>query len=84
MVYQYQHPTFNSWVFNMQDMIGDIKYEIIEIESKIRSIDSTKDKMKEWVGKPIYETCKHKILKWQEEIEQHYKNIDYWYNELKK
>jgi hypothetical protein len=68
---------------NNDFIIADLKNELIEIESKIRSIEQTKLKMKEWEGKPIFETCKSKIDLWENEIKNHKSNIEYYYNKFK-
>tara|TARA_R110000851_G_scaffold170507_1_gene316822 strand:- start:180 stop:392 length:213 start_codon:yes stop_codon:yes gene_type:complete len=68
----------------MLEIISQIKYDAQNIEFKIKSIINTKDKMKQWVGKPIYKGCEEAILKWDKEILDHLKMIDQYYKKLKK
>ena len=69
---------------NNKFILDDLKFEINEIQSKVRSIDETKLKMIDWIGKPIHETCIKKIKQWEIEILDHKKRIDYLYKEFKK
>ena len=66
----------------MEEIIRQLKYDVQNIESKIKSIKDTREKMKQWVGKPIYEGCKDSILKWNAEILDHKKMIDEYYKKL--
>jgi len=68
----------------MKTILADLKYSICEIERNTKSIEDTKIQMVEWIGKPIYKGCEESIYKWKKENIEHYKNIDYFYNELKK
>ena len=61
----------------------DIKFEIDEVLNKSKSIKNTTEKLKEWEGKPIYNTSLVLINKWKEEIVTHKCNIDYFYNKFK-
>lgn len=66
----------------MKEIIAQLKYDVQNIESKINSIKNTREKMKQWVGKPIYKDCEDSILKWNEEILEHKKTIDEYYRKL--
>tara|TARA_R110000772_G_scaffold148307_2_gene258903 strand:- start:5921 stop:6163 length:243 start_codon:yes stop_codon:yes gene_type:complete len=61
----------------------DIKYEIDEILNKSKSIKNTTEKLKEWEGKPIYDTSLYLINKWKGEIKEHKSNINYFYAKFK-
>jgi len=55
----------------MQEIISQLKYDIQQIESKLNSISSTRVKMEQWKGKPIYQGCEESIETWLKEIEEH-------------
>mgnify|MGYP000698008812 FL=1 len=55
----------------MQEIISQLKYDVQQIESKLKSIRNTRVKMEQWKGKPIYNRCEESIAKWQQEIEEH-------------
>ena len=67
----------------MLEIIAQLKYDAQNIESKINSINNTKEKMKQWVGKPIYKGCEESILRWEKEIKEHLEMIDIFYKKLK-
>lgn len=56
---------------NMQEIISQLKYDIWQIEKKLKSIENTKFKMEQWKGKPIYKSCEESIEIWKREIEEH-------------
>ena len=66
----------------MIEIIAQLKYDTQNIESKINSIKSTREKMKQWVGKPIYKGCEDSILRWNTEILEHKQMIDEYYKKL--
>jgi|DEB0MinimDraft_10_1074344.scaffolds.fasta_scaffold39525_3 hypothetical protein len=66
----------------MEEIIAQLKYDTQNIEHKINSIKSTREKMKQWVGKPIYKGCEELILRWNAEILEHKQMIDEYYKKL--
>ena len=67
----------------MQEIISQLKYDIQQIESKMKSINNTSIKMEQWKGKPIYKGCEESIEKWKQEIEEHKHLLFYYSNKLK-
>ena len=67
----------------MKEIIAQLKYDIQNIEFKMNAIESTKVKMKQWVGKPIYKGCEESIETWENEILEHKEMIDIYYLKLK-
>ena len=67
----------------MDNSLLDIQYCINEIESLTKSIKDTKVKMKDWEGKPIYDSSADLISKWNSKINEHVVNIDYFYKQYK-
>jgi len=55
----------------MDIIIAQLKYDLLSIESKLRSIKDTEQKMEQWKGKPIYNSCEDLIDNWRREIEEH-------------
>ena len=68
----------------MQEIISQLKYDVQQIESKLKSIRNTRVKMEQWKGKPIYKGCEESIAKWQQEIEEHKHTFFNYSNKLKK
>jgi hypothetical protein len=60
----------------MEEIVRQLKYDSSNIESKINSIKNTREKMKQWVGKPIYKGAEYSIEKWNREIIEHKKTLD--------
>ena len=67
----------------MKEIIAQLKYDIVQIENKIKSIENTKEKMIQWVGKPIYKGCEESIVNWENEINDHKKMFFEYSNKLK-
>tara|TARA_R110000765_G_scaffold36362_4_gene81311 strand:- start:2681 stop:3088 length:408 start_codon:yes stop_codon:yes gene_type:complete len=67
----------------MDNSLLDIQYCINEIESLNKSINDTKEKMKNWEGMPIYESSSDLICKWNHKINENVSNIEYFYNQYK-
>jgi len=66
----------------MKEIISQLKYDTQNIEYKIRCIQKTREKMKQWIGKPIYKGCEDSILRWNTEILEHKQMIDKYYKKL--
>lgn len=55
----------------MLKIIHQLKFDVMQIENKLNSIQNTKIKMQQWNGKPIFKDCEELINKWYKEIEEH-------------
>ena len=66
----------------MEEIIRQLKYDVQRIEININAIKKTKEKMKKWIGKPIYNSCEEQIITWNKEIEEHRRMIDIYYQKL--
>ena len=68
---------------HMKEIVSQLQYDIVQIENKIKSIENTKEKMVQWVGKPIYKGCEESIINWENEINDHKKMFFEYSNKLK-
>ena len=69
-------------MYKIDTIIDELKHSVQSIEANINCINTTKEDMKKWVGKPIYKGCLETIEKWELEIKQHKKIIIYYSSKL--
>ena len=68
----------------MVKLLGQLKYDIQQIELKLKSIKKAKQEMLSLVGTPAYKTRQEAINNWLQEIKEHKNLIDIYYKKFKK
>ena len=66
-----------------KQFLSQLKYDIQQIEIKIKAIEKTKKEMLSLKGTPAYETRQEAISVWSNEIDEHKSMIDIFYLKFK-
>ena len=64
-------------------ILSQLKYDIQQIEIKIKAIENAKNEMLKMKGTPAYETRQDAIFLWSDEIKEHKNMIDIFYLKFK-
>lgn len=67
----------------MIQILSQLKYDIQQIEIKIKAIEKAKYDMLKMKGTPAYETRQEAIFRWSSEIKEHKSMIDIFYVKFK-
>jgi hypothetical protein len=67
----------------MEELLGQLKYDIQQIELKFKAIKKAKQEMLSLKGTLAYETRQEAIYNWLKEIEEHKNLIDIYYLKFK-
>jgi len=67
----------------MEEIVRQLKYDIQNIESKLKAIKNAENKMPNYIGRPIYKGYQESIETWKNEIKEHKKMIDIYYLKFK-
>tara|TARA_R110002167_G_scaffold70240_3_gene197773 strand:- start:8660 stop:8872 length:213 start_codon:yes stop_codon:yes gene_type:complete len=66
----------------MESIISQLKYDIQQIESKLKAIKKAKKEMLSLENTPAFKTRQLAIDNWQKEIKEHKNMIDIYYLKL--
>lgn len=66
-----------------EQLLSQIKYDIQQIEIKLKAIEKAKKEMLSLKGTPAYETRKEAVCSWSNEIDEHKSMIDIFYLKFK-
>jgi len=67
----------------MVKLLGQLKYDIQQIELKLKSIKKAKQEMLSLKGTPAYKTRQEAVNNWSQEIKEHKNLIDIYYKKFK-
>ena len=66
-----------------EQLLSQLKYDIQQIEIKLKAIEKAKKEMLSLKGTPAYETRQEAVCSWNNEIKEHKSMIDVFYLKFK-
>lgn len=67
----------------MNVILREIEFSTQQVIANNESIKKTREKLNDWVGKPVHQGALDSIERWEKESIEHLDNLDIFFSELR-